>query len=255
MLENKKFTINKNDYIAYRQINQISSTHRLVFFPGLKSNMNSSKASHVQNYCQNRQLDYLCFDYLGHGESSGTFEDFNMSDWLNSSLAIIDKFADKPLIFVGSSMGAWLMLLIAKQRPLLTKSIVSIAAAPDFTDKLIWQKLSPDAQNDLIKKGFMLLNEHNDYEPIKITHNLIEDGKKHLILSDQLNIACPCYLLHGMSDKDVPYDFSLQLAEILTSQEIEVRLVKEATHSFSTDKHLEKIDSVIDKILKNLEEY
>jgi pimeloyl-ACP methyl ester carboxylesterase len=222
--------------LAYRrraaaQSNQSAAT--IVSLGGFKSDMTGSKATALDQFCHVRGLAFLRFDYSGHGESRGDFLDGTISHWTADALAAIDNLTAGPLILVGSSMGGWIMLLAALQRRHRIKALIGIAAAPDFTEELIWDRLSAGDQNRLMTEG--RLEEPSEYsaEPYVITRALIDDGRKHLLLRNAIDLDVPVRLLHGTRDPDVPYTQSLRLAEALTSSDVRVTLVKDGDHRLS----------------------
>ena len=195
--------------------------------------MAGTKASFLDEFCATRGLPYVRFDYSGHGESSGRFEDGTIGRWAEDTIAMIDTVAEGKLILVGSSMGGWIMLLAALARPARLASLVGIAPAPDFTEALIWNGLRDDERDRLAHSGRLEMDSDYSEEPTIITRALIEEGRNHLLLSAPIGIRCPVRLLHGMDDPDVPYRLSLELAERLISQDVRVSLIKNGDHRLS----------------------
>jgi pimeloyl-ACP methyl ester carboxylesterase len=210
----------------------------VVFLSGFKSDMTGSKATFLDRFCNARGLGFLRFDYSGHGESSGDFLDGTISRWTADALAVIDKLTDGPLILVGSSMGGWIMLLVALQRRTRIKGLIGIAAAPDFTEELIWPGLSGGDQHRLMVQGRLEQPSEYSTEPTVITRALIEDGRKHLLLGGEIDLEMPVHLLHGMADPDVPYRHSLRLAETMKSRDLLVTLIKDGDHRLSRPEDL-----------------
>jgi pimeloyl-ACP methyl ester carboxylesterase len=237
-----------NDFIAYKKlINNANKLPTIVFCHGFKSDMNGNKALFLHDFCEKQGYNYVRFDYLGHGLSSGKFTDGTISKWLNNVLLIIDSIKT-PVILVGSSMGGWLALLSALARPKLVTGIISIAIATDFTEELIWQKMNPQTKQILDSKGIVDLAQEmkSDYYPI--TKELIEDGRKNLLLNDSINIDIPIILLHGMEDKDVPYTYSIRTAQKLVSKQVTVVLTKSSDHRMSSDDDLKLLTESIQKM-------
>lgn len=210
----------------------------VIFLPGFKSDMTGSKVTAVKEFCQSRGQAFLTLDYFGHGRSSGDFNDGTIGRWAADAVAALDALSAGPQILIGSSMGGWLMLLAALQRPDRIHGLIGIAAAPDFTEDLIWSALSPGDQEKMIREG--QLAQPSDYsdEPYVITRLLIEEGRQHLLLRGRIAIDRPVRLLHGMADPDVPYSVSLCLAESLATPDVQIRLIKDGDHRLARPQDL-----------------
>lgn len=237
-------------YLAYSKINGKINEPEIVFFGGLASNMEGAKATALARFCSNNKLSFLRFDYFGHGKSSGEFTDGTISIWLQNCLQVLDELTSGKQIIVGSSIGGWLMLLAALQRPQRIHSLIGIAAAPDFTEELITQKLSNVEKEELQCNGVIkVLSNEGDYS-YKFSKKLLEDARNYLLLSKKtIPVNCPIHLLHGMSDIAVPYNFSLRIAQKLASRNVVVNLLKTATHSMSDTISLKLLFEVITKHL------
>lgn len=233
-------------YIAYRKLQGKKAS--IVFFGGFASNMNGTKANAIYKFCQENDIALILFDYFGHGQSSGNFTDYTISDWQKNCVKVINELTNGKQIVIGSSMGGWLMLLTALQLPKKIASLIGISSAPDFTEDL---NLSDQQKEELNAKGVIdLASEHDQNCTYKITKNLIEDGKKNLLLNKEIiGINCPVRLLHSINDKDVPYHTSLNLAEKLKSIDVEVHLVKSAEHNMSDDRSLNILFETIREFL------
>ncbi len=227
----------------------------IVFLGGFMSDMQGSKALYLQAFCEERQIPYVRFDYMGHGKSTGKFEDGNIGTWIANTLDVIDNSTDGKQIIVGSSMGGWIMLHATLQRSERVHALLGIAAAPDFTERLIWDLLD-DAQKQQIQRGeaFDLSGECNapdeEISPYPITWQLIEDGRKHLLL-DAENIAIyqSIRLLHGMQDSDVPYQYSLDIAHQVCSENVAVTLLKKGDHRMSAPDALMALGKTLEEII------
>lgn len=213
----------------------------VVFLSGYMSDMTGTKAIWLESQCRARGQAFLRFDYLGHGQSSGAFEEGTIGQWTADAVAALDALTEGPQILVGSSMGGWLMLLAALARPQRVAGLVGIAAAPDFTEELMWQGFSPEVRNTLEREG--VYREPSPYgdQPYTITRRLIEEGRDHLLLGGPISLTCPVRLIHGMADPDVPYQVSLRLAEALVGDDVEVSLVKTGEHRLSEPKDLQRL--------------
>jgi pimeloyl-ACP methyl ester carboxylesterase len=222
----------------------------IVFLPGFRSDMSGTKATFLDEFCAARGLGYVRFDYSGHGESSGRFEGGTIGAWVEDAVTIIDLASEGPLLLVGSSMGGWIMLLAALARPKRIMGLVGLAPAPDFTEALIWNALSDDQRNRLLETGRLQMPSDYSEEPTVITRALIEEGRRHLLLSAPIGIRCPVRLLHGMADPDVPYRLSLELAERIVSNDVRVTLVKNGDHRLSRADDLTLLGRTIEELLR-----
>jgi pimeloyl-ACP methyl ester carboxylesterase len=179
----------------------------------------------------------LRFDYSGHGASGGAFTDGTIGRWLEDALCVIDRISSGRLVLVGSSMGGWIGLKVALARPDRVAGLVGIAAAPDFTETLIWQAMMPDERGRLTREGY--LDVPSQYgPPLRITRALIEDGRNHLLLDGPIPLTVPVRLLQGMRDPDVPWETALRLAERITGEDVRVTLLKDAEHRLSRPEDL-----------------
>lgn len=235
--------------IAYKKLQ--GNRGSLVFFCGFASNMNGNKATYLYKFCQRNDLSLILFDYLGHGDSTGKFLDYTISDWCENCLTVINELTDGKQIIIGSSMGAWLMLLVALQLPEKVASLIGVSSAPDFTENLIFNHLSNKQKNKLDNEGIINFSSQYDQNcTYQITKSLIEDGRKNLLLNkDTINILCPVRLLHGINDKSVPYHTSLDLAEKIKSPDIQVYLIKSAEHNMSDGYSMRVLFNTIKELL------
>jgi pimeloyl-ACP methyl ester carboxylesterase len=227
--------------MAYRRLPASGFGRRLpgvVFLSGFKSDMTGSKATALEEFCRVRGQAFLCFDYFGHGQSSGDFLEGTIGRWADDAVAALDALTEGPQILVGSSMGGWMMLLSALRRSARIHALIGIAAAPDFTEDLMWAEMTPDERATLQRDG--LVEQPSAYadEPYVITHRLIEEGRQHLILRDTIAINRPVRLLHGMADPDVPFNVSVQLATRLASGDVQLRLIKDGDHRLARPQDL-----------------
>ena len=221
----------------------------VVFLTGFRSDMTGAKALHLEQHCARQGRAFLRFDYRGHGASGGRFEDGCVGDWRDDALAMLDEAVPGPVVLVGSSMGGWIMLLVALARPEQVRGLVGLASAPDFTRDLIDARLTPDDRARLARDGMLLAP--SDYgEPLAITRRLLQDGERHLLLDRPIPIRCPIHLLHGQMDPDVPWQTSLRLATCLESTAVTVELIKDGDHRLSRDEDLRRIAAAVDRVLE-----
>jgi pimeloyl-ACP methyl ester carboxylesterase len=233
--------------IAYHRT--AGSSPGVVFLGGFRSDMTGTKALCLEDYCRRRGQAYLRFDYFGHGASSGDTALGTIGRWAEDSVAVLDCLTDGPQVLVGSSMGGWLMLLAALARRSRVCALIGVAAAPDFTEDLVWPRLDPEQQQELRGTGAVTLP--SEYDPGGYTYrlSLFEDGKRHLVMRRTIDLECPVRLLHGMSDASVPWQTSLSLAERLASRDIVVTLIKDGDHRLSRDSDLERLARTLDELL------
>ena len=209
----------------------------VVFLPGFRSDMTGDKATALAAFCAERGQAMLRFDYSAHGASGGRFEDGTIGRWTDDAIAVIDRLTDGLLVLVGSSMGGWIALLAALARPDRVAALIGIAAAPDFTEALMWQAMTVEQRNTLIRDG--VLDRPSQYgEPYPITRALIEDGRTRLLLHAPIALDCPVRLLHGQDDPDVPWELALRIAERVTGRDVQVILVKDGDHRLSRPQDL-----------------
>ncbi|MEK7820300.1 MAG: alpha/beta hydrolase [Pseudomonadota bacterium] len=224
----------------------------VMFLPGFKSDMTGDKALALESLCRAEGRAFLRFDYTGHGESSGRFEDGTIGRWADDALAVLDRVAQGPQVLVGSSMGGWIALLVGLKRPGRIAGLVGIAAAPDFTEELIFAALGSADHERLARDGRIAIPSEYNPEPTVITRALIEDGRKHLLLGGPIAIGVPVRLIHGMKDPDVPWRTATRIAEKLAATDVEVTLVKNGGHRLSEPDDLERLRAVVGALLRKI---
>jgi pimeloyl-ACP methyl ester carboxylesterase len=218
----------------------------LFWLGGFKSDMAGTKALALDAWAAERGRACIRFDYSGHGESGGEFTDGTIGRWLEESLAVFDAFCEGPQIVVGSSMGGWIALLLARaiarrasSRAMLA-GLVLIAPAPDFTEELMWKNLSPDARCAVETEGAWLCP--SDYgDPYPITRKLIEDGRNHLLLGGSISTGCPVRILQGAQDPDVPWRHAFALTERLPSDDVVLTMIRDGDHRLSRPQDIARI--------------
>ena len=218
----------------------------IVFMGGYRSDMTGTKALALEEHARGMGQAFLRFDYSGHGASEGAFVDGTIGRWAADSVAMLDQQTSGPQILVGSSMGGWLMLLAALQRPERIAGLVGIAAAPDFSEDLVWARLDQTARDQIMQTG--AYNQPSAYgqEAAPITRAFIEDGRKHVLLHDAIPLNCPVRLIAGMQDQAVPWQTSLKLAERLAGDDISLTLIKDGEHRLSRPADLDvMIEAVV----------
>lgn len=200
-----------------------------VFLPGYGSDMDGTKAKTLDAWAEARGQGLLRFDYRGCGASGGVFGEASLDDWRDDALDAIDALTDGPLVLVGSSMGGWLMLLVALERSERVKALIGIAAAPDFTD---WS-YDDDSRSAIAEDG--LLARHTPYsdEPEITTAVFWRSGQANLLLGGGIPITCPVRLLHGLDDAEVPPSIAFRLGRALRSADVQTVFVKGGDHRLS----------------------
>ncbi len=223
----------------------------VVWLGGFKSDMASTKAMHLDLWAERNGRPLLRFDYSGHGRSEGRFEDGTIGRWLEEAVAVITHCLASRPILVGSSMGGWIALLAARHEALRALALhplglVLIAPAVDFTEELMWNKLSPEARREIEEKGVWLRPSDYSPEPYKITRNLIEEGRRHLLLGSTIRLGCPVHILQGMRDPDVPWRHALTLMEHLAGDQSVITLIGDGDHRLSRQEDLARLTAAIE---------
>jgi pimeloyl-ACP methyl ester carboxylesterase len=220
----------------------------IVFLPGFRSDMTGDKATALAAFCAARGNAMLRFDYSGHGASGGDFLQGTIGAWAADALAAIDTLTSGPLILVGSSMGGWIALLTAIARPERVAALVGIAAAADFTQRLMWEAMTPAERATLEQDGVLYApSQYGD--PMPITRALIQDGAHHLVLTGSVPIHCPVRLLHGQADPDVPWELALEIVRQVETPDARVILVKDGDHRLSRPSDLDLLRQTVAALL------
>ena len=208
----------------------------VVFLGGFNSDMTGTKAAELAAFCAERGQAFLRFDYSGHGASSGAFVDGTIGRWAADAAAVIEALTGGPQVLVGSSMGGWISLLLARARPDRLAGLIGIAAAPDFTVR-IEAALPPDARAAMARDAVWYRpSAYGD--PYPIARGLLEDGRNHLLLHAPIPVAAPVRLLQGQQDPDVPWETALRIADAVTGGDVQVTLVKDGDHRLSRPQDL-----------------
>lgn len=223
----------------------------IVFLGGFASDMRGSKASFLDEWAQREGRALLRFDYSGHGESSGRFEDGAIGDWLEDSLAAFDAATEGPQILVGASMGGWIALLLT-QRLAATRrrphALVLIAPAVDFTEELLWASADAEARRAILEQGVWPRPSRYAPEPTPITRRLVEEGRAHLLLGGLIRTHAPVTILQGMQDEDVPYAHALRLVERLPADPVSLSLIVDGDHRLSRRQDLDHLVATIEAL-------
>jgi len=233
--------------IAYRRVAGQSPT--VVFLGGFSSDMTGTKAAHLAAWCSARQQAFLRLDYQGHGASSGRFVDGTIGIWSDDALAVIEGCTEGPLVLVGSSMGAWIMLLVAQRLPARIHALLGLASAPDFTEELVWERLGDKDRAELARNGIIHRPSEYAEEGCPISLALIEEAREHLLLATSIELTCPVRLLHGLEDADVPWEVSRRLLQALASSDVTLELIKGGDHRLSKPADLRRLSRTLGALL------
>ncbi|MBY6240835.1 alpha/beta fold hydrolase [Methylosinus sp. Sm6] len=223
----------------------------VVFLGGFASDMCGSKASFLDEWAQREGRGLLRFDYSGHGESSGRFEDGTIGSWLEDSLAVFDAATVGPQILVGTSMGGWIALLLTQRlvasgrRP---HALVLIAPAVDFTEELLWKSADAQARQAILERGVWPRPSRYAPEPTPITRALIEEGRAHLLMRGLIRTHAPVHILQGMQDEDVPYAHALRLVDRLSADPVTLSLIVDGDHRLSRPQDLDHLVATLEAL-------
>jgi pimeloyl-ACP methyl ester carboxylesterase len=221
----------------------------LFWLSGFNSDMQGTKALALDAWAAEQERACVRFDYSGHGISGGAFIDGTIGRWLEESVAVFDRFCDGPQVVIGSSMGGWMALLLAREvarrrdRASL-KGLVLIAPAPDFTEELMWKGFSPEVREEIETKGVWLRPSQYG-EPYPITRTLIEEGRNHLVLGSTIEVGCPVRILQGAQDPDVPWQHAFALAHRLPSDDVVLTMIQDGDHRLSRPQDIARIIAAV----------
>ena len=222
----------------------------VVFLGGFMSDMSGTKALYLEDWAKARGFGYLRLDYSGHGQSGGAFEEGCIGEWAADARDVITKATTGKVVLVGSSMGGWISLLLARQMPEKIAGMVTIAAAPDFTEDKLWTGFDDVQRAEMRRDGRIEIPSGYDDGPYVITNRLIEDGRENLVMCSPLNLPFPVRMLQGTADEDVDQGVALRLLDHATGPDIRLTLVKGADHRFSSPSALGLIGKSIHSVLQ-----
>lgn len=227
----------------------------VVWLGGFASDMRGSKASFIDAHIAAAGRAFLRFDYSGHGELAfntpgGSFEDGAIGDWLEQSLAVFEASTQAPQVVIGTSMGAWIALLLARRlkeigREDRLRALLLLAPAVDFTEALLWKSLPEAARREIMEKGVYHRPSSYASTPLPITRRLIEDGRSHLLLGSPVHVHAPVHIIQGMQDEDVPWRHALALSERLATDPVTVSLVADGDHRLSRPQDLSQLAATL----------
>lgn len=233
--------------IAYRRVE--NEGPGVLWLGGYASDMAGTKAEYLAQWAHKKSRAYLRFDYGGHGESHGSFEDGCISDWAADALAVLDQLTEGPQILVGSSMGGWITALLARARPERLAGLLLIAPAPDFTHELMWPSWDEETQQRLMQDGKVEFPSEYDDTVMVYTRKLYEDGQNNSVLSSPLKVSVPVRILQGMQDDSVPWQHAARLADHIEADDLILTLVKKSDHRMSSEDDLIKMTNILEGLL------
>jgi pimeloyl-ACP methyl ester carboxylesterase len=223
----------------------------LFWLSGFKSDMTGTKALALDEWAGEHGRACVRFDYSGHGESGGKFVDGTIGRWLEESLAVFEQFCAGPQVVIGSSMGGWMALLLAREIAKRTNGaslagLVLIAPAPDFTEELMWKGFSPEIRQEIESKGvWMRPSDYGDGSPYPITRTLIEEGRNHLLLGGSIELGCPVRILQGAKDPDVPWQHAFALSHRLPADDVVLTMIQDGDHRLSRPQDIARIIAAV----------
>jgi pimeloyl-ACP methyl ester carboxylesterase len=221
----------------------------LFWLGGFNSDMKGTKAVALDRWAAAQGRAFVRFDYSGHGDSGGAFMDGTIGRWLAEARAVFDAFADGPQVLVGSSMGGWIALLLARDlmarppesRRAVLAGMVLIAPAPDFTEELMWKQMSPEVRATIERDGVWQMPSEYDDQPYRITRTLIEEGRRHLLLGAPIVAGCPVRILQGARDPDVPWQHAMTLIARMATDDVVLTLIQDGDHRLSRPQDIARI--------------
>jgi pimeloyl-ACP methyl ester carboxylesterase len=227
----------------------------LIWLGGFNSDMKGTKALALDAWAAEHGRACVRFDYSGHGESGGAFVDGTIGRWLEESVAVFERFCRGPQVVIGSSMGGWIALLLAREiarreaSPANLAGLVLISPAPDFTEQLMWNQFTPEIQREIQTKGiWMRPSPYGDGAPYPITRALIEEGRHHLLLGSAIEVGCPVRILQGAQDPDVPWQHAFALAHRLPIDDVVLTMIQDGDHRLSRPQDIARIIAAVAEI-------
>jgi len=228
-------------------------TPGLFWLSGFNSDMQGTKAVALDAWAGEQGRACVRFDYSGHGESGGAFTDGTIGRWLEESVAVFEQFCSGPQVVIGSSMGGWMALLLAreiakrKEGHASLAGLVLIAPAPDFTEALMWNGFPPEVKREIETRSVWLRPSQYG-EPYPITRALIEEGRNHLLLGSAIDVGCPVRILQGAQDADVPWQHAFALAQRLPREDVVLTVIQDGDHRLSRPQDLARIIAAVAEI-------
>lgn len=233
--------------LGYVQAKGSADLPGVIFLSGYKSDMTGTKATFLEERCRARGQGFVRFDYTGGPTSSGNYEDGTIGLWRDDTLAVLDQLTEGPQILVGSSMGGWIALLIARLRPERVKGLVLIAPAPDFTEE-VWRDEFTDVQRAEVEKNGVIYIPSEYGDPYSFTRALFDDGRENLLLHAPIAVDAPVRILQGKQDHAVPWQKAERIKTQLTSKDVQIDFIDDGDHRLSRPEDLELLDRRVAEI-------
>lgn len=234
--------------IAYHH--QPGSSPGVMFCCGFRSDLTSTKATALAEWCASRGVAFTRFDYNGHGASDGEFADYTIGGGIADALGVLEHVAPGPQVLVGSSMGAWIALHAALARKWQVRALIGVAPAPDFTERLMFARMTPEQRAEMESEGKIWV--HSDYtsSDYPISRHFIHEARAHLLLDDVIGLDKPVQLFHGQQDVDVPWETSILLSQQLVSDDVTVTLIKDGDHRLNRPSDLQLLMNAVERMLE-----
>lgn len=248
MIETTRLLIPSGREIAYRYIAGDGPT--VLFLTGFGSDMLSDKATALQQWCIEKNEAFACFDYSGHGQSSGEFTDFGIGDWLEDTLYLFDHIPGGQKILVGSSMGGWIALLLALRRKEQIAGVITLACAADFISDILLPNLDEASWQTLEQQGTIEVPSEEEASPYMISRRLLDNPEAFDVLKAPIDLHCPIDLIHGLKDRHIPWQTSLRVLEQITGNQARLTLINSATHRLSRQEDIVTTQNLLEAMLK-----
>jgi len=249
---NKLYYTDSSRFITYNNYkSNKKNMPTVIFLHGLMSSMASTKAVYIANYCKIHDYNFITFDNLGHGESSGKFVEGTIGSWLSAVELVLNNLIEENCIIIGSSKGGWLALLAALKFSAKIYALICLAPAVDFTEENIWRNLTAQQKLKMQHDGWLDIKSKFCDHKYTISYKLIAEARNHLLLGENIiKLDIPIHLIHSMADLDVPYNVSIKLMEKISSNKVVLKLIKDGGHSLSRPQDLEIISHSLEEIIK-----
>lgn len=225
---------------------------RVLFCCGYRSDMASTKATALAEWCAANNVPLTRFDYFAHGQSEGDFMDFTIGCAMADALEVIDSTESESIILIGSSMGAWVALNTALERKGTVRGFIGVASAPDFTERLMFARMKPEQRREMEENGLIWAHSDMTDSDYPITRHFIEEARHHLMLDDVIGLDIPIHLLHGQVDVDVPWETSITLARQLIGEEVTLTLIKDGDHRLNRPTDLALMLETLERLLRSV---